>query len=196
MREVVLVIDWGKTIESYAPNSLREIENKAQILHYAHLFGDNLLHRTNTIAHFTASGFIVSPDASHVLFAHHNLYNVWAWTGGHCDGDGDFLAVALKEAMEETGLTTVEPLSTAVASMEILPVWDHMKRGAYVPTHLHLNVSYLLTAPMDQAICARPEENSAVVWIPADKLLETAGEWEMNETYSGLLTKAQRLCGL
>ncbi|WMM23788.1 GNAT family N-acetyltransferase [Tissierella sp. MB52-C2] len=51
-----------------------------------------------------------------VLMIHHNIRNTWAWTGGHVDGDSDFLHVAIKEAKEETGINTF----TALTNVKIL----------------------------------------------------------------------------
>ena len=55
-------------------------------------------------AHLTASAWVVSPDRKQVLLAYHDLYDSWAWLGGHADGDRDLLAAALREAREESGL--------------------------------------------------------------------------------------------
>ena len=41
--------------------------------------------------------------------AFHKIYQSWAWTGGHNDGEGDFLAVALREAGHEYGAATGRP---------------------------------------------------------------------------------------
>ena len=136
---------------------------------------------------------MVNADGTKVLMAHHNLYKVWAWTGGHADGDPDLLAVALRETREETGAVHVRPLSTAIASLDILPVWGHVKRGAWVPSHQHLNVTYLLTADEADPLQIRPEENTRVGWLPADRLLEYTNEWQMDEVYTKLLARARTL---
>ena len=120
---------YREEIEAYVPQNQQEAGDKEMMLEYLRLFPDDILTRQNRIAHFTASGFVVNSDASRVLMAHHNLYKVWAWTGGHADGEGDLLSVALREAREETGVEHIRPLSTALASLEILPVWGHVKRG-------------------------------------------------------------------
>ena len=162
-------------IAAYVPQDAAEAGNKAMILEYLRLFPNNILTRDNQIAHLTASGFVVNGDGTKVLMAHHNLYRVWAWTGGHVDGEADFLAVALREAREETGVTHIRPLSDAVASLEILPVWGHVKRGRYVPSHLHLNVSYVLLADENDPLSVREGENTRVGWLLANLELMRAG---------------------
>lgn len=180
-------------IRAYVPQSEAEAADKEQILYYVNQYPDTILSRENRTAHITASGFVVSADGQWVLMAHHNIYRVWAWTGGHADGDGDLLAVALREAREETGAAHIRPLSESIASVEVLPVWGHVKRGKYVPAHLHLNVSYLLTADRDGPLKAREGENTGVAWLPAERLLELTNEWQMDEVYIKLLKRAQKL---
>ena len=183
-------------ILAYEPRDEAEAGDKAMFLEYLRLFPDTILTRENKIAHLTASGFVVNGDGTRVLMAHHNLYRVWAWTGGHADGDGDLLSVALREAREETGVEHIKPLSTAIASLDILPVWGHVKRGKYVAAHQHLNVSYLLTADEDDALTIREGENTGVAWLPADRLTELTNEWQMDHVYLKLLRRARALLGL
>ena len=180
-------------IAAYRPRSEQEEADQRQMLDYIRQFPDTILTRDNPIAHFSSSGFVVNADASRVLMAHHNLYRVWAWTGGHVDGEADFLAVALREAREETGVTHILPLSDAIASLDILPVWGHVKRGRYVPSHLHLNVSYLLLADENDPLSVREGENTRVGWLPAAELLSYTNEWEMDGVYTKLLERARNL---
>ena len=92
--------------------------------------------------------------------AYHNLYDSWSWLGGHADGDRDLLAVSMREVREESGLTAVRPVSPHIYSLEILTVDGHEKRGAYVSSHLHLNVTYLLEADPAAPVRRKPDENS------------------------------------
>ena len=183
-------------IAAYVPQNEQEEADQRMMLTYIDLFPQTILTRDNEIAHFTSSGFIVNADCSKVLMAHHNLYRVWAWTGGHADGDPDLLSVALREAREEPGAEHVKPLSPAIASLDILPVWGHVKRGAWVPSHQHLNVTYLLTAEESDPLRPRAGENTKVAWLPADRLLELTNEWQMDPIYAKLLDRARALLHL
>ncbi len=182
-------------IRAYVPRSEAEAADREQMLYYVNQYPDTILTRENKCAHITASGFVLSEDGERVLMAFHNIYKVWAWTGGHADGEGDLLSVALREAREETGAEHIRPLSEAIASLEILPVWGHVKRGEYVPSHLHLNVSYLLTADRGGPLKIREGENSGVAWLPADRLLELTNEWQMDEVYIKLLQRGRAVLG-
>lgn len=71
----------------------------------------NVLTRKNEFSHLTSSSFIVNKERTKVLMIHHNIYDSWAWTGGHADGEVDLLSVALRETQEETGIKSATPLS-------------------------------------------------------------------------------------
>ena len=180
-------------IRAYVPRDGQEAADREMILDYIARFPDTILTRENKIAHITSSGFVVNGDASKVLMAHHNIFRVWAWTGGHADGETDLLSVALREAREETGAVHIVPLSEKIASVEILPVWGHVKRGKYVCAHQHLNVSYLLVADEKDPLQNREGENSQVAWLEADRLLEITNEWQMDYVYTKLLDRARSL---
>lgn len=182
-------------IAAYVPQCAQEEADRRLMLDYIRRFPDTILTRDNGIAHLTSSGFVVNADATRVLMAHHNIYRVWAWTGGHADGEGDLLSVALREAGEETGVTHIRPLSTGIASLDILAVWGHVKRGKWVPSHLHLNTSYLLVADEGDALRVCEGENSQVGWLPADRLPELTNERQMDEIYAKLLRRARALLG-
>ena len=92
-----------KLIEDYTPCNEQETADKEMMIEYMNTFEDTLT-RENKVCHFTASSWIVNKERTKVLMIYHNIYDSWAWTGGHCDGDPDVLHVALKEAEEETGI--------------------------------------------------------------------------------------------
>lgn len=173
------------------PFNEQEEHDKAILLKWFES-GSDILTRENEIAHLTASAWVVSLDKKSVLMAYHNIYNSWAWLGGHADGDADLHHVAQKEVMEESGLTRVKFLSDEPFSIEILSVDGHMKKGHYVSTHLHLNVTYLMEADPADAVQNRPEENSAVTWIGVDQIAEKSTEpWFVEHVYAKLCEKIQ-----
>lgn len=179
-------------IQGYQPDCEQERHDKRMMLHYADRFDDILL-RSNETAHFTSSAWIVNPDRSKVLMAYHNIYNSWSWVGGHADGNADLLAVALKEAQEETGVSDIRPLSDDIFSLEILTVSAHFKRGRYVVPHLHLNATFLLEADDAQLIRPKPDENSAVGWFRLDEVVPSSTEPDMQIIYRKLNEKLCRI---
>ena len=162
-------MNWINSIEKYVPYNKQEAKDKALILECINKF-DNLLTRENTIAHITSSGYIVNKDRTKVLMIYHNIYQTWAWTGGHADGDSDLLHVAIKEAKEETGLKTVYPITNEILGLDVFNVNGHIKNNQYVSSHLHLSVAYLLEANEDDELIVNEEETSGVKWIPINEL--------------------------
>ena len=138
--------------------------------------------------------WIVNESRDKVLMAYHNIYNSWAWLGGHADGEWNLQKVAIREVEEESGLSQVTLLQEAPVSLEILTVDGHWKRGMYVSSHLHLNVTYLMEADPRKPIRKKPDENSAVAWIPVEEIGEKSTEpWFVEHIYSKLCKKALTL---
>lgn len=175
-------------LKAYTPWNEQEERDRVAMLHFWEACPD-CFSRENLTAHFTASAWITDQERCRVLMAYHRLYDAWAWTGGHADGETDLLSVALREAEEETGIHA-RPLSEDIFSLEILTVDGHEKRGVYVPSHLHLNVTYLLEADPQEKIRAKIDENSAVRWFSLNGALENCREkWMVERIYSKLNAK-------
>ena len=81
-------------IKSYVPYNEQEEKDKEMMLKYIDTFED-VLTRKNEMCHFTASNWIVNKEKTKVIMIYHNIYNSWAWTGGHADGESNLLNVAL-----------------------------------------------------------------------------------------------------
>lgn len=182
--------DWAVQIAAFEPKDAREAAEQRTMLGLIAREGDALLRRDSEFAHMTASSIILSPDRTRTLMAYHRIYGSWAWTGGHADGERDFEAIARREAQEETGIVGLKRLGGGIASIEILPVWAHVRRGVPVGSHLHLNVSYLFEADDALPLSVAPDENSAVAWIPVSALDERVSEPEMRPIYRRLFERA------
>ena len=180
-----------RQIEAYQPCNDQEAADRVMLLRAIDTL-ESPLTRDNPFAHFTASSWIVNPKRDRVLMAWHNIYRTWAWTGGHADGEADLLNVALREAREETGLRDILPVTTGIYSIEVLPVNAHVKRGRFVSAHLHLNATYLLQADDTQPIHSKPDENSAVGWMPLLEAADNREEPFMAVIYRKLNDKLKR----
>lgn len=180
-------------IRNYECINKQEKSDKNVILDYINAYKDNILTRDNKIAHLTSSGFIMNKSLTKVLMIHHNIYNTWAWTGGHADGEESLLAVAIKEAKEETGLETVELMSSKIASIDILPVNGHFKKDKYISAHLHLNVAYLLIANETDSLSINKRETSGVKWIKIDEIPDYSQEPELIKIYNKLINQAKKI---
>ncbi len=181
-------MDLKEELMEYNPYNEQEKKDKEIMLKALDSFGD-IFERSNEIAHFTASNWIVNKERTKVLMAYHNIYNSWAWTGGHADGDTNLMNVAIKEAREETGINDFRVISNGIYSIEILPVDGHIKRGKYVATHLHFDVCYLLEADENDTLKIKEDENSGVKWININEVLNFISEANMLPVYSKLNEK-------
>ena len=178
-------------IQNFHPFNEQETTDKAIILKLLSESGD-ISKRDSLPFHLTASAWVVDPERTKVLMAYHNLYRSWAWLGGHADGNYDLAAVAEKEAWEESGLTHARLVSPEILSLEILTVSGHEKKGQYVPSHLHLNCTYLLEADPDAPVRIKPDENSQVGWIDFDDIpIKSAEPWFVERIYPKLCKKSQ-----
>lgn len=167
-------------------------------------------------AHMACSSWVVDPSFTQTLLVYHNIYDSWSWIGGHADGECDLAAVALRELQEETGVAHarlvageahgagdaspaseptvggVRPLCGpgGIYSLEVLTVDGHEKRGAYVSSHLHLNVTYLAIADPAEPIRIKPDENSGVRWVPLEDAIRLSTEpWIRDRIYRKLIDK-------
>ena len=192
-------------IRLYQPWTDKETWEKQQILDFMEKNPDCLF-RGNRIAHMTASAWVVNRQRTKVLMAYHKIYDSWAWLGGHADGEADLLQVAMKEACEEAGLRpaaaadqgpetatgSLRPVREEIFSLETLTVDGHMKHGSWVPSHLHLNLTYLLEADEEEPLRINAEENTGVRWFLFEEALAASKElWFVEHIYSKLIRKLQ-----
>lgn len=175
-------------LEKYIPYNEQEEKDKEVMLKYLNDF-PNVYTRENEYGHFTASSWIVNKDRTKVLMIYHNIYDSWGWTGGHADGETNLYNVAVREANEETGITNLKPLTDGMFSIEILTVNGHVKRGKYVSSHVHLNVTYLFEADDTLSLHIKEDENSGVKWVDMDKAVSLSTEDNMKVVYQKIIDK-------
>ncbi len=186
-------MDYIEKIIKFSPISLQEINDKKLILEFISKYKYNVLKRENEIAHITSSGFIMNKDLNKALMIHHNIRKTWAWTGGHADGDSDLLHVAIKEAKEETGIINPFPLSDDIISIDILPVFGHMKKGKYISSHLHLSISYVLICSEDETLKINKDETGGVKWFNVEDFTEDNFSENDVYLYNKIINKAKLL---
>lgn len=179
-------------LKSYVPYNEQETGDLKVMLEYLESF-DNVYTRDNVFGHITASPWIINEDASKVLMIYHNIYDSWGWCGGHADGDKDLIHVALKEGMEETGVKQLSLLDSHILAIDILPVPPHVKRGKFVSSHVHLNVTYLCKASESETLHIKPDENSGVAWIAINDIPVKVTEEDMKVVYQKLMEKTYRI---
>lgn len=187
-------------LRSCTPQNPQEKEDLQVMLQACELHPD-VLSRSCEDGHFTASAWICDREHKRVLLVYHRIFDSWAWTGGHADGDPDLLRVALREAEEETGLREFQLLNTDVLSgdekppisLEILKVKAHRRRGLFVPAHLHYNLTWLLEADATTPLRIKEDENSGVAWFLLDEVCAHCSEPQMQPIYAKLNARLREL---
>ncbi len=185
-------MEFYEALKQYSPRDAQEETDRAVMLDCLERYAD-VYERSNLLFHVTASAWITNESRDRVLMVYHNIYDSWAWTGGHADGECDLLKVALREAAEETGLLSVRPASDRLLSIETLTVNPHWKRGKFVPAHLHLNGTYLLIADEREPLRIKADENSAVEWFDPDEAIKACSEPWMRPVYQRLNERMKAL---
>lgn len=191
-------MNYIEELKQYRPRSEQEAADREMILRYIEAFPDTILTRENGFAHMTGSSMIFNRERDKVLMAYHNIYRSWSWTGGHADGEEDMLLVAEKEAKEETGVETLRILGKKakdgfLSTVDVLPVWGHVKRGRYITSHLHLNLSYLFEAEEKEILHIKEDENSQVAWLPVSEIKTKVTEPDMIPVYEKLIRLGQEI---
>ena len=126
-------------------------------------------HRSCRVGHITGSSWLVDVAGDRVLLAHHRKLGRWLQPGGHSDGDPDTLAVALREAREESGLE-VRVLDDAIFDIDVhrIPARDRE------PAHLHFDVRFVVQAEHDRFRVS--DESYALAWVPTAELGDLTDE--------------------
>ena len=129
---------------------------------------------------------IVHPPSGAVLLRWHRRQQAWLQVGGHGDpGESDALAIALREAREETGLADLVAWpDTRLRHAVVVPV----PAAAAEPAHEHADLRFVLaTSAPDQARAETPD--APLRWLSAGEAHEVTSEANLRET----LARVQRL---
>jgi 8-oxo-dGTP pyrophosphatase MutT (NUDIX family) len=115
--------------------------------------------RTLSTGHVTGSAWVVDRKLEAALLTHHRKLGRWLQLGGHADGDGDIRRVALREAMEESGLSDIVPAWPEIYDIDV----HDIPRGTE-PAHVHYDIRFAFYA--DRADVLVPsDESHEVAWI-------------------------------
>jgi len=155
------------------PLDRHEAAMTAEIIRFAQAHADCLL-RSCVPGHLTGSAWIVSPDRKQTLLTHHHKLDKWLQLGGHADGDGDLLAVAMREAREESGLTLLRAVSGAAFDCDrhLIPA-----RGAE-PEHYHHDLRFMIEAdPTEPLVISN--ESKDLAWVEVARVTTLNSEESM-----------------
>lgn len=152
------------SVSHFEPTDPVQVEAKKRVLDFCEEHPD-ALYRSCEPGHLTASCWVVDHVGRRGLVLLHAKIGRWLQPGGHADGEGRLVEVALKEAEEETGIAGLEVWS------EPLDVDVHLfvNRHRTEPDHLHFDVRYLVRAP-EGAVAVTNHESEGYRWITLDEI--------------------------
>ncbi len=116
--------------------------------------------------HLTGSAWLVDTTGQRVLLTHHRKLDKWIQLGGHADGHPDLLAVALREAREESGLQDIVPVSEDIFDLDV----HRYPATATEGEHEHFDVRFLLQARGHDQF-AVSDESHDLAWFTYEQLM-------------------------
>ena len=126
--------------------------------------------RDHLPGHITASSWIIDPSRKFSLLTHHAKLHRWLQPGGHADGQEDVLAVAQREAWEETGLTSLKVFGAGIFDLDIHPI----PARPDFPEHLHYDIRFLLVASMQEPFTISAESKD-LAWLSGPEIIQKTG---------------------
>jgi 8-oxo-dGTP pyrophosphatase MutT (NUDIX family) len=124
--------------------------------------------------HLTGSAWVVDASRTNALLTHHRKLDKWLQLGGHADGDLDLLAVALREAAEESGLTRLRPVSARLFDLD--RHWIPARKQD--PGHWHYDFRFMIEADADEPLVVTDESHD-LFWVEISRMAAYNAEESM-----------------
>jgi 8-oxo-dGTP pyrophosphatase MutT (NUDIX family) len=168
-------------LDRYQPEGEAETADLHRVRTLAETAGDPW--RRELPLHVTASALILHPPTARVLLRWHERQQAWLQVGGHGDpGESDPLAIALREAAEETGLADLVPWPDArLRQLVIVGV----PAGKGEPAHEHADLRYFMATATPEAAQAE-NEHAPLRWLSLPEAYEATSEVNLRESLARL----------
>jgi 8-oxo-dGTP pyrophosphatase MutT (NUDIX family) len=177
-------------LERYAVLHPDETETASRFADFVRSHGDAFL-RSCAPGHVTGSAFIVDPSMALTLVVHHRKLDKWLQPGGHCDPGETSLEAALREALEETGVTASPADAATMFDIDIHPIPARAAKSGDAaggtPAHLHYDARWLLLA--SPGTTSVSDESHAVEWVSLDEAVRRNPE----ESIARMVRKVRKL---
>lgn len=153
-----------KLLNNYLPSYPEEVEYKNRIISFIKQ-NRECFDRSNKSGHLTASAWLLNKGGDKALLMHHAKLNLWVQPGGHCDNDPDIIAVAIREAKEESGINEIELISDNIFDIDI----HYIPQLLTEADHYHYDIRFLLQVKSNEAVKINHESNE-LRWVDKDIL--------------------------
>lgn len=167
-------LDTKQALLAYHPSTEVDGAFQQQMLTFLNDHPMDFYRRTLTVGHFTASAWIVNPSHDRFLLTHHRKLNRWLQLGGHIEEDANLAEAAMREALEESGLSDLKLVSPDIFDLDIHSIPE--RKGD--PEHLHLDVRFLIEAN-DETPLRISNESNDLAWVDKDTIKHLHPETSM-----------------
>ncbi|WP_274644660.1 ATPase, T2SS/T4P/T4SS family [Pseudomonas serbica] len=147
----------------------------------------DLFERGQSLAHVTASGWILNEEGTHALLIEHAKYNKFCPPGGHVDANETALQACLREVGEEVGLHNLKQLVDGIFDIDIHRIPASEKKNE--PAHWHIDVRYALEASKVEAVKINTDECLSYKWVPVNDPMDHMND----ESIHRLARKTRRI---
>ena len=175
------------TLKAYRTAFEEEKKSLADLIVFVEQNSD-CFERSNLKGHITGSAWLLSPDEQKVLLTHHKKLNRWLQPGGHSDGDPDTRRVALREAVEESGIAQIDFVQTDIFDVDVHIIPENKSKNE--PEHKHYDVRFLLKAATEDFIVSA--ESHALKWASKNELARMEKNGEINASITRMVRKWQQ----
>jgi 8-oxo-dGTP pyrophosphatase MutT (NUDIX family) len=177
-------VDTGALLGRYRPRGEIELRDTERVRALVRAAADPWAR--SLPLHLTASALVVHPDSGRVLLRWHQRQQAWLQVGGHADpGESDPLAIALREAREETGLTDLAPWpDRQIRHVAIVDV----PAGGGEPAHEHADLRFVFATQAPGSVRAE-KPDAPLRWLSPSEAQQATSEANFRET----LSRARRL---
>ena len=151
------------SVAGYRPHDAAQMHVQSELLAFIDA-NPNALHRSCARGHLTTSAIVLDAPRRCALLTFHRKLRRWLQLGGHCDGDGNLAASALREASEESGIVGLA-INPQPIDLDIHQIPANPKE----PAHLHLDVRFEVLAPAE-AVPQMSDESLDLQWFRLDDL--------------------------
>ena len=185
-KDILVLLD---QYNNYFPAEAGEVKLFSDFMHST--ADDELISRKNFNGHITTSAFIIDTHRSEMLLLRHKSLNRWLQPGGHVENaDSSLLLSALREAVEETGISAAELSHFRTGDIPEMPfdIDSH-----YIPVntrkiedgHYHHDLRYLFVYSGSRENKFNTDEATGLRWVSFDELAK-------DDTFSAVVAKIKK----